>query len=290
MVARITRIKNIILCFNSKSSTPLIIPFFISKVINQPLNSYFYFILKMRVALYNQMFGLNGKSFFSNLIGHWAVHYQENPEKVWKRASIPNTVSTLLNTEADVLGIIEVLEGQEEEIKEQLRDKGYNYFYLGLGHKTKYGGLCVQELVASKIKGEQQETGNWPVENCLGGGGGFVHVYYPKQKFHLVLAHFGLPSKKYYWGQMNFLSDYLKNMEGRTIILGDFNLEYEKIKEYLWDYRLVSRGIKTCSNTPIMKWFYNKGVDHVFVKGFKAKNFGSLMGYSDHLLLWADLI
>jgi len=243
----------------------------------------------MRVALYNQMFGLNGKYFFSTLIGHWAVHYQKNPEKIWRRANISNTTSTLLKPEADILGIIEVLEGQEEEIKGQLRDKGYNYFYPGRGHKTKYSKLCVQELIASKIKGQQQDTGKWPMEDRLGGGGGFAYVCYPKQKFHLLLAHFGLPSRKYYFEQMNFLSDYLKNLKGRTVVLGDFNLEYEKIKKYLLDYKLVSGEIKTCSNTPILKWFYNKDVDHILVRGFQARDFGNSMGYSDHKLIWADL-
>jgi len=236
------------------------------------------------------MFGLNGKSFFSNIMGHWAVHYQGNPEKIWKRANISNTINTILEPGADILGIIEVLEGQEEEVKRQLRDNGYNYFYLGRGHKTKYSKLCVQELIVSKIKGKQEDTGNWPMENRLGGGGGFAHVYFPVQKFHLILAHFGLPSRKYYLEQMNFLSDYLKKIEGRTVVLGDFNLEYEKIKKYLLNYRLVSGKIKTCSNTPVMKWVYNKDVDHILVKGFKAEKTGILKGYSDHLLLWADLI
>ncbi len=243
----------------------------------------------MRIAIYNQMFGLNGKSFFPTLIGHWAVHYQADPEQIWKRAKLLNTVNTILEPGADILGIIEVLEGQEEEIKGHLRDKGYNYFYLGRGHKTKYSRLCVQELIASKIKGEQQEVGTWPVEDRLGGGGGFAHVYYPKQKFNLVLVHFGLPSKKYYYQQMNFLSDYLKNIKGRTIVLGDFNLEYKKIKKHLLNYTLVSGEIKTCSNTPVMKWFYNKDVDHILVKGFQTRDFGSLMGFSDHKLIWADL-
>ena len=39
----------------------------------------------MRIAIYNQMFGLDGRSFLSNLFGHWAVHFQSNPKKMWKR-------------------------------------------------------------------------------------------------------------------------------------------------------------------------------------------------------------
>jgi hypothetical protein len=39
----------------------------------------------MRVAVYNQMFGLDGRSFWKNMIGHWAIHYQSNFEKITKR-------------------------------------------------------------------------------------------------------------------------------------------------------------------------------------------------------------
>lgn len=243
----------------------------------------------MRVVLYNQMFGLNGKSFLTNIIGHWAVHYQADPKKIWMRVNISNTINTLLQSNADIFGIVEVLEGQEEEIKEKLKKKGYNYFYLGKGHKTKYSKLYVQELIASKIKGKQQNIGVWPMEDRLGGGGGIAHVCFSKQKYHLILAHLGLPSRKYYWKQISFLRDYLKEIEGKVIILGDFNLPYQKLKNYFLDYELVSEEMKTCSNTPIMRWFYYKDVDHIFVKGLNKIDIGSLDGYSDHKLIWADL-
>lgn len=44
----------------------------------------------MRVAFYNQMFAMNGQSFFANLFGHWAVHFQNQREReftqelIWK--------------------------------------------------------------------------------------------------------------------------------------------------------------------------------------------------------------
>jgi hypothetical protein len=96
------------------------------------------------------MFGLNGKSFWANIFGHWAVHYQINPNKIWRRASLFETVKIVSKVDADVVGIIEVLEGQEEELKKELRKIGYDFFYLGKGHRTKYSGLCVQEMIASK--------------------------------------------------------------------------------------------------------------------------------------------
>jgi len=243
----------------------------------------------MRIAIYNQMFGLNGKSFWSNLVGHWAVHYQADPKKVWKRTDISKTIDAVQKSKADIIGIVEVLEGQEEELKKELKEKGYSNFYLGKGHKTKYSGLYVQELVASKIKGEQKSASRWPVEHRLGGGGGFVHVYYSKQKFHLLLAHLGLSSRPYHLDQIHFLQNYIKRLEEKIIILGDFNLSYQKLKKHLLGFDLVSEEEKTCSTTPIIKWFYNKDVDHIFVRGFEKEKVGSLEGRSDHKLIWADL-
>ncbi len=108
----------------------------------------------MRIAFYNQMFGLNGKSFWSNIKGHYYVHFQSNPEKVWERVDLQGTIKTVSKSHADILGIIEVLEGQEKEIVKKLKKLGYNYFYFGKGHKMKYSRLHVIELIASKIKGK----------------------------------------------------------------------------------------------------------------------------------------
>ena len=243
----------------------------------------------MRVAIYNQMFALNGNSFWANLLGHWAVHYQANPEEVWKRTNISKTIEAIKNSNADIIGIIEVLEGQEKELIKKLREIGYNYFYLGRGHKTKYNKLYVQELVASKIKGEQKQTGKWPVEHRLGGGGGFVHVHYPNEGFHLTLVHLGLASRAYHLDQINFLQDYLKKLKGKKIILGDFNISYKKLKPHLPNFDLISQEIKTCSTTPIMKWFFNKDVDHILVKGFKSTNCECLDTVSDHKLIYCDI-
>jgi len=243
----------------------------------------------MRCAFYNQMFGLDGRSFLSTLIGHWAVHYQKKSEKIWKRVKLSNTIKVIRIVNPDFLGIIEVLEGQEKELKKRLRKQGYRFFYLGKGHKTKHSDLCVQELIASKTKGIQKYVGKWPMENKLGGGGGFAHVYYPDENFHLFLVHLGLPSRSYYWKQIRYLNNYLKRINGRIVILGDFNLSYKDIKNYFNDFKLVSGQIKSCSTTPIIRRFYSKDVDHIFVKGFKSVNNGAFEGYSDHKLIYADL-
>ena len=116
----------------------------------------------MRIALYNQMFGLNGNSFWGNLIGHWAVHFQGNPEKVWKRADIFRTISLVKKVRADVIGLCEIYEGKEEEICKELRKLGYNYFYFGKGHRFKHNKGHVIELLASKFKGKQLNYKIWP--------------------------------------------------------------------------------------------------------------------------------
>ena len=243
----------------------------------------------MRLAIYNHMFALNGNSFWQTVIGHWAVHYQADPGRIWSRADIDKTVETIKKSNADIIGVVEVLEGQEEELKKKLKKIGYKYFYMANGHKTKYSKLHVQEMIASKIKGKQQDTGEWPVEHRLGGGGGFAHVYYFGQGFNVILAHFGLPSKKYYWKQMSFLQGYLKKLNGKVVILGDFNLPYQSFKSCVDGFNLVSGEVKSCSRTPILKWFYNKDVDHILVRGYKGVKNGVLDGVSDHKLVYSDI-
>ena len=101
----------------------------------------------MRVALYNQMFGLNGMSFLDNIAGHWAVHYQSDISKIWKRADISKTLETIKKAEADIFGVAEVLEGQEDELKKGLRDLGYTSFYLAKGDSTVGAGRVKVEVV-----------------------------------------------------------------------------------------------------------------------------------------------
>ena len=71
--------------------------------------------------------------------------------------------------------------------------------------------------------------------------------------------------------------------------MGDFNCSWKDLKKYFAGFTLVTEEMKTCSTTPIMKWFFNKDVDHIMVKGFKKKKIGFLEGWSDHNLVWADL-
>lgn len=66
-------------------------------------------------------------------------------------------------------------------------------------------------------------------------------------------------------------------------------MSYKKIKNYFPELELVSDGNKTCSLTPIIKWFYWMDCDHILARGWKRKDYGEINGYSDHKLIYADL-
>ena len=188
----------------------------------------------MRVAIYNQMFGLDGRSFWGNVLGHWMVHYQASPDRVWERTNLESTFSVVKKIGADVQGIIEILEGQEDEVIGGLRRLGYKYFYFGRGHKTKYSGLRVLELVASKVKGRQLKYKEWPLENHLGGGGGMVVVYFPSLKLNVVSIHLGMPKRKFFLEQIKHTQKVLGELKGKVVLMGDFNESYDNVKHHFY--------------------------------------------------------
>ena len=233
------------------------------------------------------MFGLNGRSLFSNILGHYYIHYQKNPEKVFSRTNLNSTFEIIKKSEADFIGICEVYEGQENEIQQGLKKLGYKYFYFGRGHRFKFNNRHVIELIASKIKGKQLGYKMWPVENRLGGGGGFVVSEFPGLNvFHVHLA---LPVRNFFKNQINYMQEILGKLKGKTILMGDFNYTHEEIKQFFPDFELATGRIKTCSLTPVLNMFYNKDVDHIFVKGFETEKIGVLEGRSDHKLIYVDL-
>jgi hypothetical protein len=125
----------------------------------------------MRVAIYNQMFGLEGKSFWKNLLGHWAVHYQSNEKEIWKRTDLDRTIKIIQKVNPDIIGICEILCSQQKELKFKLKKIGYNYFSFSYGHKLKHYNIYVTELIISKFPFKRLHLAKWPVEDKLGGGG-----------------------------------------------------------------------------------------------------------------------
>lgn len=235
------------------------------------------------------MFALNGRSPFSNLIGHWAVHFQGNESKIWKRTDLNRTIEIIGKSKADIIAIAEILEGQEKELEDKLRGLGYRYIFFGKGHKTKFRKLYVKVAIASKFKCKQIEIFDFPVKNEMGGGGGIIRCSFPELKLNLINVHLACVKKRVYQEQIKFLEDYVKEIKGKLILMGDFNLRYKEIKDSFKTLKLISDEIKTCSVTPLFNWFSCKDLDHILVKGLEKKNLGELKGYSDHKLIWADL-
>lgn len=243
----------------------------------------------MRVAVYNQMFGLDGGNIVSALRGNLSVHYSQNPEKIYENSDISKTIEVVASSKADIISICEVLEGQEKELKEKLSGLGYKYIYFESGRKTNRSDLSMMVVFASKIKCEKVEVTDFPLKDGVGGGGGFVHCYFPELKLDVISVHIGYNKGSTYFQQLGFLQGYLKKLYGNVILMGDFNLSHEKLNEFFGDLTLASNGIKSCSTTPIIREFINEDYDHIFVKGFDNCNAGELEGYSDHKLIYVDL-
>lgn len=241
----------------------------------------------MRVAVYNQMFGLDGRSLWKNVLGHYYLHYQGNPNKVLSRINLLKNLELIRKSNADIVGICEIYEGTEHKIKTELKRLGYNYIYFGIGHRFKFNDRRVIELIASKVKCRQIKMKNWPLKNTLGGGGGFVVCKF--KNFTLFHVHLALPTKGFFNEQIEYIQKIIKKTNGKIILMGDFNISYKELKKYFSDFKLATGEIKTCSLTPIMKWFYNKDVDHIFIRGFEAEKIGTLEGRSDHRLIYVDL-
>ena len=49
----------------------------------------------MKRAIYNQMFEICGTNLLSNVTGHWAVHFQKNPEKAYNKANLSETIKNI---------------------------------------------------------------------------------------------------------------------------------------------------------------------------------------------------
>jgi endonuclease/exonuclease/phosphatase family metal-dependent hydrolase len=243
----------------------------------------------MRVAIYNQMFGLDGRRFFSNLVGHWAIHFQGNENEIWKRVDLEITITIIKKSNADIIGICEVLEAQYEQFKKMLNEIGYKWVYFGKGHKLKNHNMHIIEVIASKFPCKHLDVGDWLVENRLGGGGGLVGVNIPKLNATVFSVHLALSSRKYFYQQIEFIAQKINAVKGKVILIGDFNLGFEGIKQYFPGLKLASGRIKSCSITRVMKWIYNEDVDHILFKGFEKEDFGEIAGYSDHKLIWANL-
>ena len=240
---------------------------------------------------------------------------EQERERVYSRANLERTIATIRKADADIIGICEILDGQEDGFREKLRKLGYDYIFFGDGHETKYNKLRIKVAIASKIECMKKEIKGFPHFDEFGGGGGFLYCYVPKLKTDVFCLHFAIQKifdkvfclsksvaevgpdlqinkkKELIDKQIEFLFRNL-NKNRKTIILGDFNMPCQKlIKEHpeFSSLNLVSNEMKNCSLTPVLKWFHYRDDDHIFVSGLKARKIGALDGYSDHKLIYADL-
>lgn len=242
------------------------------------------------MAVYNQMFALNGESIWDHLRGHIAIHYQKNPERVYEKANLDNTINLIKASQPDVIGICEILEGQEKELKSKLNKIGYNYVYFGNGRQTNKSKMKMKVALASKINCEKRRVEGFPIEDKIGGGGGLVHCKFPNLKLDVLNIHFGFKKTRTYYEQLRFLQEYISNLEGNLILMGDFNKSSKKLKYFFDNLELASNGLNSCSITPILRHFIKKDFDHIFIRGLKKSEAGELKGHSDHKMVYVDLL
>lgn len=240
----------------------------------------------MRIGVYNQMFGLNGRSFLETVYGHYLVHFQNDSSNIWKRTDLSKTVEIIKKSRADVIGICEILQGQEKELARKLKKIGYKWIYFGEGHRTRFRKLHIKVAIASKIRCKKEYIQKEPIENKMGGGGGIVDCYFPGLKLNILNVHLGL-RKKLRKNQLEFLREHLKRRE-KFVLMGDFNSCYNDISGYFSNLELDSDRIKTCTLTPFLRFFSWRDCDHILSRGLKKKDTGFLEGYSDHRLIYAD--
>ncbi|MFA6023033.1 MAG: endonuclease/exonuclease/phosphatase family protein [Candidatus Pacearchaeota archaeon] len=244
----------------------------------------------MRIATYNQMFALDGTRLHSTVLSYLSVNFRKKSDNIYAKASIDRTAEVVVSSKADIVGICEILEDHEGALREKLFQIGYPYVFFANGHTKKYSKIGIMAAIASKFECKQIEVEGFPIKNTFYGGGGMVHCYIPKLDTNIIHVHMAIPTKrKLYMRQIAFLQRYILKIEGKLILMGDFNMSFEKLGQFFDTLNLASCEIKTCSNTRWLKHIKFDDIDHIFVKGFKVEKSGALEGYSDHRLIYSDL-
>jgi endonuclease/exonuclease/phosphatase family metal-dependent hydrolase len=235
------------------------------------------------------MFGLDGTTLLGNILAHRMVHKKNNPDAIYKKQDLESTVKTVLRFSPHIAGICEVLEGQEAKLWNHLKKSGFESVHFGDGYKTEQSGLVVKTAIATKVASKKYKLEDFPVENKIGGGGGLVVARITEPDTDIVCVHMAHPENKVlYIEQTNYILNLTNRFQDNIIIAGDFNQTYEKIRSHFLDLQLATKGIKTSSTTPVLKWFKNEDLDHILFRGFELKKSGSIQGKSDHKLVYAE--
>lgn len=251
--------------------------------------------LEMKLATYNTMFGMNGRSIILNGLGHISYHGLESKKltNLFSKYNEKN-VELMGKINADAIVLNEVLGSlKKDEIIKELEKHNYTSFCFNptIHHKKP---LDLGLLIASKDK-FQELSFEFPMEPRFGGGGGACAVYFKEKNLTLLGVHLGI-RENLIEKQLKEISLFLKKEKekGRKIILmGDFNMEEKELKENRYFNELGLKGANkenTCSNTNLIKILYSKVSDNIFYdSSFKKINSGVSEGYSDHKLVWANL-
>lgn len=254
----------------------------------------------MRIAIYNQMFGCDGRSLSGFLSTHY-LHRAKKYHQLEKKVNLNRTLKTIQKAKADIVGIMEVLgEKQRKLLIRELREQGYKSFYVGYGHGLNQDYGNVETLLATCFDDEQIFQPKFSVPANLGFGGGIVAVYIPSKDLYVIQLHLPLcrgRTKKFFTAQFeNLLIEIEKirvmKLNPKIVVMGDFNCCTKDLLKFFPQFsrfKDLSAGLSTCSVNNFLRWFYCKDLDHIFGLNFKAKAKGMIEDFSDHALVWVEV-
>jgi len=134
-----------------------------------------------------------------------------------------------------------------------------------------------------------------PQSKRIGGGGGACAIYIKDKNLTILGVHLGIKeelSKE----EIDEISNFLKNQEnkGRKILLmGDFNRVEKSMDKYPEFKELNLTGTNrrgTYPNIEEIKLIDFKAIDNIFHDRSIVREKSCIVeGYSNHLLVWADL-
>jgi endonuclease/exonuclease/phosphatase family metal-dependent hydrolase len=247
----------------------------------------------VRFATYNMMFGMYGREGVINAMGHFAFHGVKSPllTRLFSRFSV-RTVDIVSRSGADFICFNEVLGTlRGEEIRERLKQEGYEYFCWGAAeHHNK--PLDLGTLLASKYPFEELNF-TLPQEPHMGGGGGACAVYVKEFNLSILAVHLAR-DEELQKKQVKAISVFVKNqsdLKRKVVVMGDFNLNVEELMSYeqFSDLNLApANGLGTAPEIDEIKMFEFQAWDNIFYKGLNLNRSGRFRVLSDHLGVWAD--
>lgn len=250
------------------------------------------------------MFGCNGRSL-SELIYVHLLHATQNYTPLLRKAHTKRTLTTVVQSEAEVVGISEIVgREQREELIEGLKKKGFTYFHSGIGHGLgkKFEGN-MEAIIATKDPSECIYAPLFFAPSRSGFGGGVVGIFLPKKNLHILQVHLPLAriyrrTRASFNKQLKIIMNRLETMiktdpSIKIVLMGDFNMSYKGLtkvdKRFTRYFKKISCEGPTCTTSTFIRYFYKKDIDHIFGYNIESKDTGILEGASDHRLIWVDV-